>query len=290
MITSDPTLDESVDDLFRASAPRALTKSRRPRKSWPNPTPMKPHRRRTRSRFSWRNGVVFHPKAPRKPARSSQGVDDAGPAIDVFEQRAEALVPIEASLTRKLRRVLADEQNEVLDRLRQGPSCPGSTPSSDHPKSTAGATPRRLGTTWRRPPGQGPSSSDTPGTGAPDLDDVVTALGAAVGEPLRERLTARLSDAGGDLDEATELARAAYREWKTQRLDAAARMRCSQRSAGERSTPHPKDARCGGSWLLTDLHAPTPTTTRSPATSTEAQPFPTGTCMRRPTPGADARS
>ncbi len=52
-----------------------------------------------------------------------------------------------------------------------------------------------------------------------DLDDVVTDLGTAVSGPLRERLAACLADSAGDVDEATELVRAAYREWKTQRID-----------------------------------------------------------------------
>ena len=55
-----------------------------------------------------------------------------------------------------------------------------------------------------------------------DLDDVVTDLGAAVSGPLRERLSACLTDSAGDVDEATELVRSAYREWKTQRIDAVA--------------------------------------------------------------------
>ncbi len=42
----------------------------------------------------------------------------------MFEQRAAALAPLQTSLARKLRRVLADEQNEVLDRLRQGSKLP----------------------------------------------------------------------------------------------------------------------------------------------------------------------
>ena len=54
--------------------------------------------------------------------------------------------------------------------------------------------------------------------------------------------------------------------------------------------PHPKAAPCGGSWLLINLHAPTLTTMRSPATSTEANRSRLGTCMRRRIPGADARS
>ena len=62
------------------------------------------------------------PKEGESATETSEGEpaqDDVSATIDVFEQRAEALVPIEASLTRKLRRVLADEQNEVLDRLRR---------------------------------------------------------------------------------------------------------------------------------------------------------------------------
>ena len=147
--------------------------------------------------------------------------DTSGP--DVFEQRSAALAPLQTSLARKLRRVLADDQNEVLDRLRQGSKLPdldalvGSP--EDHSARYAGPARGDLD-------GAACAGAEIVG-GVPlaepaDLDDVVTDLGNAVSGPLRERLAACLADSAGDVDEATELVRAAYREWKTQRIDDAA--------------------------------------------------------------------
>jgi hypothetical protein len=119
--------------------------------------------------------------------------------------------------------VLADDQNEVLDRLRQGSKLPDLDALVGSPEDHSA----RYG---------GPARGDLDGAaragaeivgGVPlsepaDLDDVVTDLGNAVSGPLRERLAACLADSAGDIDEATELVRAAYREWKTQRIDDAA--------------------------------------------------------------------
>ncbi len=195
----------------------------------------------------------------------------------MFEQRAEALVPIEASLTRKLRRVLADEQNEAFDRLRQGSKIPGldalvGSPA-EHGRRYAEAARADLEAAARSGAeliGHGA------GGGAPELDDVMTALGTAVGEPLRERLTACLSDAGGDLDEATELVRAAYREWKTQRLEAAAAD--ALLAAFSRGAFDAAPEGCTLRWLVAPDQAPCPDADDNALAGDldRGQPFPTG--------------
>ena len=76
---------------------------------------------------------------------------------DVFDQRAAALAPLETSLARKLRRALADEQNEVLDRLRQGREAPRSTTWSEGQPSTARATPSPPGATSPERPAPDPA-------------------------------------------------------------------------------------------------------------------------------------
>ena len=89
-----------------------------------------------------------------------------------------------------------------------------------------------------------------------DLDDVVTDLGNAVSGPLRERLAACLADSAGDVDEATELVRAAYREWKTQRIDDAAQMPSLLGSIVVRSLPPRSD--CTLRWLVAPDQPPCP--------------------------------
>ena len=141
----------------------------------------------------------------------------------MFDQRAAALAPLETSLARKLRRVLADEQNEVLDRLRQGSKLPALDDlvgaAADHGARYGEPARGDLAAAARA----GAELIDGVSDAEPaELDDVVTDLGASVSGPLRERLSACLTDSAGDVDEATELVRSAYREWKTQRIDAVA--------------------------------------------------------------------
>ncbi len=199
----DPTLDESVDDLFariRASRAEEVAKA---------------------------EDVLAEPDADSPGAEDAATEESATEAsvedsVDVFDARAAALAPLEVSLARKLRRVLADDQNEVLDRLRQGSKLPDlDTLVGSGPEHAARfADPARPDLDGAARAGAELVSETTDGEPS-DLDDVVTDLGIAVTEPLRERLTACLTDSAGDVDEATELVRAAYREWKTQRIDAA---------------------------------------------------------------------
>ena len=110
VVPGDPTIDEAVDELFVASA-RPSRRSRQRRRG---------PRRGTLGWFSGAEGSVEPPSA--KETSEPDEPDTSGP--DVFEQRSAALAPLQTSLARKLRRVLADDQNEVLDRLRQGSKLP----------------------------------------------------------------------------------------------------------------------------------------------------------------------
>ncbi|HTN80100.1 MAG TPA: hypothetical protein VMK16_10540, partial [Acidimicrobiales bacterium] len=192
VVPADPTIDESVDELFaRIRAARADEVAK------------------AEDVLAADEAVPVAPDV------------DQGP--DVFELRSGVLAPLEASLGRKLRRVLADDQNEVLDRLRQGSKLPALDALVGDAVEHAGryASPARADIESAARSGAEIVAGTVP-EGGLDLDDVVTDLGVAVSGPLRERLEACLADSGGDVDEATELVRAAYREWKTQRLDAAA--------------------------------------------------------------------
>ena len=275
-IASDPTLDESVDDLFariRAARADEVAKAEEVLAE-PDAGAAEPAADSLGEQPP-PEGSTAKETSPVEPVEPV--ADDAEPTIDVFEQRAEALVPIEASLTRKLRRVLADEQNEALDRLRQGSKLPGLDALvgslAEHGGRYAEAARDDLEAAAR----SGAELMGHPnGTGSPDLDDVMTALGAAVGEPLRERLTACLSDAGGDLDEATELVRAAYREWKTQRLEAAAAD--ALLAAFSRGAFNAAPEGCTLRWLVAPDQPPCPDADDNALAGDldRGQPFPTG--------------
>jgi DivIVA domain-containing protein len=201
VVPGDPTIDEAVDELFaRIRAGRA-------------------------DEVAKAEDVLAEPPAGSLGAEGSVEPPSAKESseADVFEQRSAALAPLQTSLARRLRRVLADDQNEVLDRLRQGTKLPDldalvGTPG-DHSARYSGPARSDLGAAAR----SGAEIVAGVPLGEPaDLDDVVTDLGNAVSGPLRERLAACLADSAGDIDEATELVRAAYREWKTQRIEDAA--------------------------------------------------------------------
>ncbi|MBV8560563.1 MAG: DivIVA domain-containing protein, partial [Acidimicrobiia bacterium] len=60
---------------------------------------------------------------PEPEAAVDEAISDGEPVVDadraLLEQRDERLAPVATDLARRLKRVLQDEQNEILDRLRQ---------------------------------------------------------------------------------------------------------------------------------------------------------------------------
>jgi DivIVA domain-containing protein len=148
-------------------------------------------------------------------------------AAEVLETRAAALMPLEASVSKRLKRVLQDEQSEALDQLRRRKT----TPSADELLGTAAAYSARYQDAVRDDLQQAAragatSISEMP---APELADIVAAedvIGHALAEvdremiqPLRSHLERSLQSAGDDADEAASQLRAVYREWKVQRIE-----------------------------------------------------------------------
>lgn len=149
-------------------------------------------------------------------------------AAAVVAARNEALAPVEVAVARRLKRVLADEQNEVLDRLRRKNPVLEIDALVGSPDDHAGPYERAVREEIAVAVAAGARSL------RPELHDaevarltagVVDAVLAAAREqavtPLRERVARLLAD--GDAAAVTAGVRTLYREWKTQRLDAAAR-------------------------------------------------------------------
>ena len=174
-------------------------------------------------------------QAPKKrPATDSSHdarevpVGAAGPEdVSVFEHRDELLAGLTASVARKLKRVLADEQNEVLDVLRR------KEPVSDldtlvplepeHARSYAQVIHDDLYTAATG----GAMFSDPAGdpqrriADAGIIDTLLAEVEEAVVQPLRERLYAAVA-AQSSNDKLGQTVRGIYREWKTSVLDIAA--------------------------------------------------------------------
>jgi DivIVA domain-containing protein len=142
-----------------------------------------------------------------------------------FELRDAALAPVIVAMSRKLKRVLADEQNEVLDILRGKLSVKTLDaivgPKADHSARMIEA----LETSLKASALAGAKSLSN--AADKDLEKMVATQMAAINEyviatvvvPLRERLSRSISQASGDNAELTSLVRLVYREWKNQHVD-----------------------------------------------------------------------
>ena len=177
------------------------------------------------------DGVPEPPPAPPE----APAAETPAPAMDAIigeralEGRDELLENLEAGLSRALKRVLGDEQNEVLDALRRlGPAAAeGVLP----PAGAQLAGYRDAALPWLQQAvraGAGFISDPEIATSAeavPAVDAPAQALAAELVEPLRARL-ARALAAGADVDDpsvAAESLRSTYRQWKVQQVEEYAR-------------------------------------------------------------------
>lgn len=173
--------------------------------------------------------TLGQPDQVREPPTPPMGTPTAGEGPDMFAERDEICSRLESSLARKLKRALQDEQNDLLDRLRniKGPVVPAKIlPSEEeHPDRFVEVSKPLLEEAAQAGFRASTQMFDLPaGTklAAGSVDDLVEDLGRAVAEPLRQRLEQALRSEG-DPGEIAETVGAAYREWKTQRIEAAAR-------------------------------------------------------------------
>jgi hypothetical protein len=151
-----------------------------------------------------------------QPVDLLDGVE-AEAGADVAAQRTVALAGPERGLGRVLKRLLSEEQNELLDTVRRADALPaldavlGDTEA--HAVRYAGAARAEL----RDAAYAGAHLLGTPaaGTERPDVDDLAAELGVAVIVPLREQLAACWADADADV---VATAREIYRDWRTKVL------------------------------------------------------------------------
>jgi hypothetical protein len=203
----------------------------------------------------------------------------------LLQRRDRAVDSIESDLTRRLKRSLQDDQNNVLDRLRSlRPSqraADVALPSGDaHSARFRDASKPFLREALAA--GAAFTASLVPGAKAPDnptgaADQAADALAAAVLEPLRRRLGEVL--AAGDGDDPVVLAEAvgaAYREWKTKRVEVAASDAVAEAFAqgAYAATPAGTDLR----WLVCDVDGPCPDCDDNALAGEQpkGEPFPTG--------------
>ena len=138
-------------------------------------------------------------------------------------ERAAVLDPLATEVTRKAKRTLQDEQNELLDRMRQvkkgRPDAEAVLPSVEEGRAAwvevlAGPLTTAYRGGWEQLGGRatGPAPDAAP-------DTVIAEHAAALIDPLRERLVAAIDDPADDDDEVTQRVGARFREFKAQELE-----------------------------------------------------------------------
>jgi hypothetical protein len=145
----------------------------------------------------------------------------------MLQRRDEMLAPIEEQLGRKLKRVLQDEQNELLDRIRvtTGPLNGLAHDAATHASRYAeAATPLlleaiRQGASFANPAAPCPEGLDQ------ESAPLASALAQEVADPLNGRISEVLSDASHDADTPVGVDRlgAAFRQWKVEKIAVIAR-------------------------------------------------------------------
>jgi hypothetical protein len=147
----------------------------------------------------------------------------------MLQRRDAAIGTIEANLAKRLKRVLQDEQNDLLDRLRSGKGKPATDAiligRDTHAARFADAgrpaleLAARVGIAFVA----SLEGRDPPGDEVAGLDGLSDDLASAVVDPLRRRLEEVLVE--GEDNDPTAVAESiggAYREWKTHRIEQAA--------------------------------------------------------------------
>jgi DivIVA domain-containing protein len=136
----------------------------------------------------------------------------------VLARRNEVLQPIAATLARRLKRALTDDQNDILDRLRgaKGWSPDVLPPQDEHIERYLGAGQEPLA----EAAGAGATFVGGKPDDAPDVGEFVSDLATAIVVPLRRRLDGDDDELDAS-DEAfmVEHVGAAFRDWKGARIE-----------------------------------------------------------------------
>ena len=218
------------------------------------------------------------PAAPPRPAPPV----DAVAGEQALEGRDDLLDNLEAGLTRALKRVLSDEQNEVLDGLRRMGAAAGADalpePGAQAVTYREAAAPwlvqaARAGVGFVADPGAGPPAEVAQSVLVVQADTLAREL---VG-PLRDRLT-RAAAGTADADDPAAVAeafRAAYRQWKVQQVEECARHHVVAAFSAGAFAATPEVATL--QWLVDDEgHCPDCDDNALAGPTAKGEPFPTG--------------
>ncbi|MEI6402628.1 MAG: DivIVA domain-containing protein, partial [Actinomycetota bacterium] len=143
-----------------------------------------------------------------------------------FARRDEALTPLIVAASRKLKRVLADEQNDVLHTLRRKDAVrsvddlvSGDDEHAARYTDSVAADLTAAAVAGAVSMGATAAAAQRDVKKANAIAAASDALAVDVVRPLRDRLSRCVAEADGDNDELSSLVRIVYREWKNQRID-----------------------------------------------------------------------
>jgi hypothetical protein len=215
--------------------------------------------------------AAAEPGTDEEPAvgRAAASGEDAG----LLDRRDATTDELERQLARRLKRLLSDEQNEALDRLRRAKGVPSSDEvllaEGEHLGRYHAAALEDLVAAERA----GASFFGEAPRHKADVGDVAGEFAAELVRQLRGRLDAAFAD-GGDEAEISDRIRACYREWKTQRIaDTAAHYVLVAFNRGVSGATEG-----AARWLVDDGDAPCPDCDDNALAGAvpSGEPFPTG--------------
>jgi DivIVA domain-containing protein len=222
-----------------------------------------------------RSAVVAQPASDEAPVSAAESV---------IARRSAVLDPIEQSIARRLKRTMADEQNEVFDRLRRHADLPAAESLvgslDEYSKVYRNAVESDLRTAIVEGALSIGGMSDIDLKASIEKHQVLAeCLEELVGEiaaPLHARLVRGIEQSSGDPAEASDILRAIYREWKTQRIDAAAgHLALAAYGRGAYAAVVPGSSVC---WVVDPSHTPCADADDNVLGGTvcAGEPFPTG--------------
>ena len=157
--------------------------------------------------------------APQPSARAVQVVRDDS----AFERRNEALAPLVTKMSRKLKRVLADEENEVLEYLRAKKPVMKIESMCGRIDAHVAKYVEAIADEVMEAAKSGASGVVGDAKKSPTKTDVVPAIADSVKTllvaPLREKLSAMLAAHATDKEGAAKTVRGLYRQWKSTNID-----------------------------------------------------------------------
>ena len=219
---------------------------------------------------------------PAEPVVAERPVPDTDEAL--LQRRDEVVGPIEANLTRRLKRALQDDQNDLLDRLRGLRSSQKASAVVLPERDAHAARFRDVGRPFLSEAGAAGVAFATtlvPGGRATEslggLDQWADDMTDAIVDPLRRRLEdVLMAGEGDDPVVLAEAVGAAYREWKTKRVEVVASDHVAAAFAQGAFAATPNDAQLR--WLVDDPDGPCPDCDDNVLAGDlpKGEPFPTG--------------